>query len=123
MPKTLPAFHIFLFALLSLITLKAGAQIPKHAAHHTVTKKSSPVKHQLTYTIINSEQNTFGYDILDYNRPLIHQPTIPAMPGNKGFATKADAAAVAKLVMQKINKNSMPPSVSPQELKNLKIKF
>ena len=121
MAKSLRVFYLLLFSLLSLESLNGLAQLPNIPPHHT--KKSAAVKHQLTYKIINSEQNTFGYDILDYNRPMIHQPAVPAMPGNKGFATKEDATKVAKLVIQKINKNIMPPSITPQELKSLKIKL
>ena len=103
-------------------TLPVSAQPPKNASPRTQVKKTSE-KHQLTYKIIKSEQNTFGYDILDYNRPMIHQPSVPGIPGNKGFATKEDAAKVAKLVIKKINKNIMPPSVTLQELTTLKIKL
>lgn len=123
MAAPLQAFCKLFFAFLLLNTLSAQAQLPKNLPHQSQVKKSPAVKHQLTYKIINSEQNTFGYDILDHNRPMIHQPSVPAMPGNKGFATKQDAVAVAKLVIQKINKNIMPPSVTPQELKNLNIKL
>jgi Domain of unknown function (DUF4907) len=122
MKRIFTAINIIIVTL-SLFALEVTAQTSKHIPLSSQGKKSSPVKHQLTYTIINSEQNTFGYDILDYNRPMIHQPTIPAMPGNKGFATKEDAAKLARLVIQKINKKIMPPSVTPQELKNLKIKL
>jgi len=112
--------------ILSAVITSTTAQIspvPKTPPHHPAEKKSPPVKHQLIYKIINSDQNTFGYDILDNNRLMIHQPAMPAVPGNKGFATKEDAAKVAKLVIKKINKNILPPSVTPQELNNLKIKL
>ena len=110
------------FAFFSFINLPVLAQPPKTPPHNTAPKPS-PVKHQLTYKITNSEQNTFGYDILDYNRPMIHQPSVPAMPGNKGFTKKEDAEKVAKLVIYKINRNIMPPTVTKQEIDSLKIKY
>lgn len=113
---------VSILAFFSFTTLRVAAQSPKIPEQHPAPKPS-PVKHQLTYEIINSEQNTFGYNILDHNRRMVHQPTLPAMPGNKGFATKEDAAKVAMLVIQKINKNIMPPSITPQELTDLKIKL
>ena len=122
MAKILPAV-LLVFAFFSFSTSPVSAQLSKKASLRTHAKKSPSIKHQLTYKIIDSEQNTFGYDILDYGRPMVHQPTIPAMPGNKGFATKEDAAKVAKLVIKKINKNIMPPSVTPRELTTLNIKL
>ena len=114
-----------LLLLLPLLIVLLSSSAQKSISTNTSqahVKKPAAAKRQLTYTIINSEQNTFGYDILDGNHALIHQPSIPAMPGNKGFATRKDAEKVAKLVMEKINKRIMPPTVTPQELKHLKIK-
>ena len=52
---------------------------------------------------------------------LIHQPVIPGLPGNKGFKTKPDAEKVAKLVIEKIRKGQMPPTVTTEEMKKLKV--
>jgi hypothetical protein len=35
---------------------------------------------------------------------VIHQPSIPAMPGNEGFKTEAVAIKVAQLIIKKIKK-------------------
>lgn len=123
MAKSIPVLLILFFAILCLGTSNVAAQISKNVPHHEAAIKQSQEKLRLTYVIINSEQNTFGYDILNHNRPMIHQPSIPGMRGNKGFTTKKDAAKVAKLVIKKIHKNIMPPSVTMQELKHLKIKI
>ena len=93
-----------------------AASRPKHS-----TAKSSVST--LGFTIIPSAGNTFGYDILDSKKKLIHQPSVPGIPGNKGFAKKADAEKVAKLVMNKIRDNQMPPTISKHELDSLKIKL
>ncbi len=61
----------------------------------------------------------FGYDIYRNNTLYIHQPGIPALPGNKGFSTMANAQKTAKLVIRKIQNNILPPSVSMQELDSL----
>jgi hypothetical protein len=73
----------------------------------------------LTYKIIPSENNTYGYEILMDGRLYIHQPTIPGLPGNTGFNDKETAMKVADLVISKIKKNEMPPSVTAEELKKL----
>ena len=54
-------------------------------------------------------------------RLIIHQNIIPAMPGNEGFKTKADASKVAQLVIGKIKKGEMPPTVTIEEMKKLKV--
>lgn len=74
----------------------------------------------VTFKIIPLSDNTWGYDIYLNNNKTIHQPTIPGLPGNKGFSTKKQAASVAKLVVHKIKEGQMPPSVTIAELKTLK---
>lgn len=71
------------------------------------------------YTIIPAPQHTWGYDITAGNKIFIHQATVPGMPGEKGFASKTDAARVARLVLQKLHNGVMPPSVTAEELKKL----
>jgi len=51
---------------------------------------------------------------------MIHQPTIPGVPGNEGFKTKEAAQKVVDLVLSKINKGEMPPIVTFKGLKKLK---
>ncbi len=106
----------------SFICFGAAAQV-KPATGKGGNKKSIIEKQLLAYKIIPAEQNTFGYDILENNRPLVHQPSIPGLPGNKGFSKKEDAEKCARLVISKINRNLMPPTVTRKELDSLKIKF
>lgn len=74
-----------------------------------------------TFSIIPAANNTWCYDIYMDKKLFIHQPSIPAVPGNEGFKTKADAEKVAKLVIDKIKKGEMPPSVTIEEMKKLKV--
>ena len=76
---------------------------------------------KLTYTIIDAPIHTYGYDVLADDRLIIHQTSIPAMPGNEGFKTKADASKVAQLVISKIKEGEMPPTVTIEEMKKLKV--
>ena len=75
---------------------------------------------KLGYAIIGAPNNSYGYDISADGRLMIHQASIPAMPGNEGFKTKAAAEKVALLVIEKIKKGEMPPTVSVEELRKLK---
>ena len=78
--------------------------------------KNSKITHQL----IPGINNTWGYDILVDNRMKIHQPSIPGQPGNEGFKTREGAEKAAKLVIKKMKKGDMPPSIDAKELKKLK---
>ena len=79
------------------------------------------VNTKLTYKIIDAANHTYGYDVLADDRLVIHQKSIPAMPGNEGFKAKANASKVAQLVIDKIKKGEMPPTVTIEEMKKLKV--
>lgn len=64
--------------------------------------------------------NGWGYSITVDNKLFIKQTQIPAIQGNKSFATEEDAAKVAELVIKKIAKNETP-AVTKEELKQLGI--
>jgi hypothetical protein len=70
-----------------------------------------------TYQLIPSPEHTFGYAIFEADRLVIHQPSVPGLAGRKGFATPAQAGKAARLVIQKLQNNQFPPSLSVQELK------
>ena len=71
--------------------------------------------------IIQVADGKYGYDIYSKQILFIHQPAIPALPGNNGFATKTDAEKVAKLVVEKIKKGGSLPTITVEELKHLGI--
>ena len=73
-----------------------------------------------TYTVISAPNNTWGYNVLREGKLYIHQPSIPGLAGNEGFKTKETAAKVAELVIGKMKKGEMPPTVTEEELKSLK---
>ena len=74
----------------------------------------------LTFKIINNPDSTYGYDLYSDNWMMIHQPSIPCMPGQQGFKNVADAEHIAKLVITKIKKGEMPPSITIEELNEIK---
>jgi hypothetical protein len=76
-----------------------------------------------TYHLFPVSENTYGYNILINNKVLIHQPAIPGVPGNKSFASLADAEKVAKLAIRKIKQGLVPPTIKKRELDSLKIKY
>ncbi len=82
-----------LYAGITSVKLQAQTPQPKNFATYNLTSK-----------IIDAPAGTYGYEIYANNKKIIHQPSIPALPGNEGFATKASAEKVATLVMSKITK-------------------
>lgn len=74
---------------------------------------------KITIKIIPSVNKTFGYDIFMDGKLLVHQPHIPAVPGNKGFASKEKAQKVAEFVVKKIRRNEMPPTVTVDNLNKM----
>jgi hypothetical protein len=110
-------FMVFPGALcLAGTSLSAVTQPSKNDAKQ---QENPYAKAEITTKIIPSVNNTFGYDILLGGKPLVHQPSIPGLPGNEGFTTKEAAQSVADLVVKKIRNNEMPPTVTMENLKAL----
>jgi hypothetical protein len=84
-------------------------------------KTQSPGE-KYTFKIIPVVGNTFGYEISDLGKIIVLQKTIPSLPGNSGFRSKADAEKCARLVISKLNRNIMPPAVTPKEIDSLGIR-
>jgi Domain of unknown function (DUF4907) len=74
---------------------------------------------EVTSKIFEAEEGTFGYDILVEKRAIIHQPSIPALPGNLGFSTRTKAQIVADYIVNKFKTGEMPPTITIEELKKL----
>ncbi len=62
----------------------------------------------------------FGYEINKNNNSFIKQTVIPAVEGDKVFATEAEAEKTGKLVIYKLEHDQMP-SISINELDSLNI--
>lgn len=111
-----------------LVQQPAPVEISERADTVSITKHVQPtvdknVKMNTSFvTFANSDGNGFGYDIHVDGRVYIHQPYIPAVSGNNGFASKEDAEKVARLMEYKIKNNILPPTIEIHELDSLGIK-
>ncbi|MFY7991190.1 MAG: DUF4907 domain-containing protein [Fluviicola sp.] len=65
---------------------------------------------------VYSEGIGWGYDIYEGSSIRIHQPHIPAVEGNRGFSSEAEAIKVAELVIYKLENGIVPPSITKQEM-------
>lgn len=110
------ATPIFLTILLVLFILVVLPRTSISADEAVKQQKNLYANAEITIKIIPSANNTFGYDILLYGKPLVHQPSIPGLPGNEGFTTRERAQTVAELVVKKTRNNEMPPVVTIEDL-------
>ena len=120
--KYLIVYAILLVASLDVIAQqKKGKNQPTTDIKQVATFPSASqfANSKFSYKIIPAAEKTFGYDILSDGKLMIHQPTIPGMPGNKGFKSEAAAQKIAALVIGKIKNGEMPPTVSVEEVKEV----
>ncbi len=120
-------FYLYLTVLLVLPLLLLADDNAKRADSFKDASPQSSVQGRqnpyanadISIKVIPSANETYGYDILLYKRPLVHQPSIPGLPGNEGFATKERAQKVVEFVVKRIRKNEMPPTVSIEDLNKM----
>lgn len=123
----LPIGRHGLFVLLILASCNSGDEIEGNGeipeAKQNIVQDSAlsapAVKQQ--FELITNYVDTigWGYDIYVDGTMYIHQPHIPAVPGNKGFKTEEDAQKTAGLVIYKLSIGISPPSITPDELDSL----
>jgi hypothetical protein len=118
---TIKRFAHFIFvAVLCILSLGAGLAGTSIPADRSFNQHTSPYANaEITVKIIPSIHQTFGYDLLLYGKPWVHQPNIPGLPGNEGFTTRERAQTVAEFVLDKIRKNVMPPTVTIEDLNSM----
>jgi len=123
--KTLIFFSVllmlFIMACLPTTSISADETTGGKEIKKDFQQKNPYADAKITIKIIPSIRKTFGYNILLYGKPLVHQPNIPGLPGNDGFATKEQAQKVAEFVVKKIRNNEMPPTATIDDLNNMSV--
>lgn len=113
-------FMLFIFACLPGVSIPYDETTGKQGIKKETKQQKNPYADaEISIRIISSDKRTFGYDILINGKPLVHQPSIPALSGNEGFTTKEKAQKVAEFVVKKIRENEMPPTVTIDDLNNM----
>jgi hypothetical protein len=110
-----------IFLLLVVVFFSANGQNPHRKAEIKNPGVEKQTSNTFTFKILPSNNGTWCYDIYRGQKMLIHQINIPGLPGNDGFKNKSDAGKVARLVIKKLKTGEMPPTVTLEELKNLKV--
>ena len=87
----------------------------KQEASQSKTKQTE-ISNEPYYAVFQNADGSYGYDIYVEKKKYIHQPNIPAIPGNKGFESEQDAIVIAQMVIQKIKVGQLPPSLNAEEV-------
>jgi hypothetical protein len=103
------------------ICLFSAGVLPALSQEGRAADSASLAVPPLKYKLIRSDSYGYGYNIFVGNTLYVHQPVIPCLAGNRGFKTKADARKVASLIIEKIRKGIIPPSVTISEMEKLRI--
>jgi hypothetical protein len=118
--STTQIFLAVLFIMLIFSGIPRTSIFAEDATGVELKQQKNPYANaEITIKIVPSANNTFGYDILLYGRPLVHQPNMPGLPGNEGFTTRERAQTAAEFVVKKIRNNEMPPTVTIEDLNNM----
>lgn len=105
--KFLKSLSVLLCVLCFACSNVEQAETTKMEARENVEVKSE----------VFAVEGGYGYAIYLDDKRFINQPHIPGIQGLKPFATKYKAQKAANLVIDKINTNIMPPTISVIELK------
>ena len=117
MKKTYPVYLILIPGLLMLFSCKGTKQeTPKENPY---ANAEIEIQVFMNDTTADSALGGFGYNIFLFKGLYVHQPHIPAINGNRGFSSAADAEKTGGLTAYKIRNNIMPPSLSVKELDSL----
>jgi hypothetical protein len=110
---------IYKVTILSLITFMifSCSQSHKEESNNKELIKSPAIYDSVFF----SRFGGYGYDIIVDGRVAIHQPHIPVIGWQVGFASAGDARKTAQFVITKIKQNHFPPQVTKKELKELGI--
>jgi Domain of unknown function (DUF4907) len=92
--------------------------IQQPAANKEISSDTKVILEVKTYQN-DSAIKEWGYDIYADGVLYIHQPHIPAVPGNKGFQSVQKAETAGNFAVYKIRNNILPPTISVVELDSL----
>jgi hypothetical protein len=115
-----PGLGVFLVAIAILGSNSAiFAQVASKPSSTTQTKSAS--KPDIRYEVFYDKESGYGYDVFVDGKKLIHQPNIPGIAGTAGFKKEEHSRRVAELVVKKLERNEVPPAITRDELRQLKV--
>lgn len=108
---------IILAAVTFILIIKGNTPVYNVETEYKITDDT--IADKIIETSVFQIGEGWGYDIYVDGKRYIHQPIMPVVQGNKAFVNEADAREVAEFVAGKIRKNSIPPTISYEELDSL----
>lgn len=123
--------RVLLIASLFCVAVTGRAQLAERNPQEAATRSSSAPAlpaagtHQhaaLTAQVIDAPHGTFGYEVYSNGKLFVRQTNLPGRPGVDGCATREQAQKLSALVIEKIQRGEMPPTVSNNELTALGLK-
>jgi hypothetical protein len=115
-------FFLIVMTLSFNFSTEAQEKQQIHYTNLTVLKRLvSTDSVQYSYKVYQLPNQTYGYVIFADGEKYLHQSHMPGKDMNIGFGSKADAEAVAKLILVKLKYPVVPPSVSTAEMKHFGI--
>ena len=112
-----------IIALFLCFINRISSQVANTAIQQPAAKKevhsSGKVKLEVKTYQNDSTLKGWGYDVYADGALYIHQPAIPAIPGNRGFSSQHNALTAGNFAALKIRNNIMPPTISLNELDSL----
>jgi len=110
---------ILLYVIYIIVNTQTKQNIPKNPkpninvnASPNTTASNSNINASFQVKAFKGE-NGWGYDIYENGKLSIHQPNIPALPGNNGYTTEAEAQKNGELTVEKIKENAKSSTSSP----------
>lgn len=112
---------LLIFFATGLFSCSSGASNEQVNESKDVSAEMPLMTDSATYTIeiIKGSEGTFGYDIKKDGKTFIHQPHLPGRAGNSGFNKEEQAQKAAELMIDKLKKNIVPPTISEEELNDV----
>ncbi|MDP1746488.1 MAG: DUF4907 domain-containing protein [Bacteroidota bacterium] len=118
-------FALFFFAFLLFSSCEGSkhknGQDPSQSNTDSITSAPSNGMEVKTFEVKDStgKSQGWGYDIYVNGKKTIHQPIIPAVPGNNSFKSENDAQKVGSFAADKMLKEGSLPTILIKELDSL----
>lgn len=83
--------------------------------------ETNDVGNAISYKIIFTENEGWGYQIFEGSTMLINQIHIPVIQGLHSFSSKENATRTAEYIMQEVKTGNFPPTLTKEILDSLDV--
>ncbi len=83
--------------------------------------ETNDVEKTISYKIVFTENEGWGYQIFEGSTMLINQIHIPVIQGIHSFSSKENATKTADYIMQEVKNGNFPPTLTQEILDSLDV--